>query len=119
MAAQVALTNLGYGEGLQAALNPADWASVALMKASGSGQYQYPQIPAAAAAPSLLGIGIIASPNVPAGTAIVANFRQAVAVYERERPTVDWGTTGDQFEKNLITARCEGRTPSRSPSPRL
>jgi HK97 family phage major capsid protein len=116
MAAQVALSNLGYGDGLQAALNPADWASVALMKSS-TDEYLFPTLPAAAAAPSLLGIGIITSPSVPAGTAIVANFRNAVTLLERESPVVDWGTIADGFAKNLLSARCEGRYAMTVPQP--
>ncbi len=109
MAASVALSNLGYGTGLQAALNPADWAAVALMKAAGTGAYLYPSLPAAGATPSLLGMGMITSPSVPTGTAIVANFRAACQLFEREAPIVEWGTINDQFSKNLLTARCEGR----------
>jgi hypothetical protein len=37
MAASVALANLGYGTGLQAAMNPTGWSAVALSKATGAG----------------------------------------------------------------------------------
>ena len=115
-AAAVALQLLGYGDGLQAALNPADWSGVATAKGT-DGHYLYPTLPTQAAAPSIFGVGIIASPNVPAGTAVVANFRQAVQVYERENAVVEWGTINDQFSKNLISARCEGRYALTVPQP--
>ncbi len=103
-------------DGLQAALNPADWSAVATAKGT-DGHYVYPMLPTSAATPSLFGVGIIASPNVPAGTAVVANFRQAVQVYERETPVVEWGTINDEFAKNLVSARCEGRFAMAVPQP--
>jgi hypothetical protein len=116
MAAQVALSNLGYGQGLQAALNPADWAATALMKST-TEEFLFPTLPAGGAAPSLLGISIITSPSVPAGTAIVGNFRAAVRLFERSAPVIEWGTINDQFSKNLLTARCEGRYAMTVPQP--
>jgi hypothetical protein len=109
MAASVALSNLGYGTGLSAAMNPADWSALALSKASTAGTYLFPGLPAAAASPSVLGMGVIVSPNVSAGTAVVSNFRSSCRLFEREAPVVEWGTVNDQFTKNLLTARCEGR----------
>ena len=53
-------------DGLQAALNPADWSAVATAKGT-DGHYVYPMLPTSAATPSLFGVGIIASPNVPCG----------------------------------------------------
>jgi Phage capsid family len=108
MAAQVALADLGYGEGLTAVFNPSDWAAVALMKST-TGEYLFPTLPAAAAAPSLLGIRAITTPRMPVGECIVAKLRAAVQLFEREAPVVEWGIVNDQFERNLLTARCEGR----------
>ena len=62
-------------------------------------------------------MGIITTPNIAAGTALVANFRQAVQLYEREAVTVTWGTTGTQFEKNQITALAEARVALTVPQP--
>lgn len=116
MAATVALENAGYPGPYTAVMNPGDWAGIALMKASGSGEYQYPTLPAAGAAPSLLGVSIVTTPAIVAKTAIVANLRSQVELYEREVPTVVWGTTSTtsgaaqaSFEKNQIAARGEGR----------
>ena len=109
MAASVALGNLGYGDQLQAVMNPSDWAGVAMMKTT-QGEYLFPTLPAAAATPSLFGIQIITTPNMPAGQALVANFRAAMRLYERESALVEWGTTvAAPFEKNMIAARCEAR----------
>ena len=47
----------------------------------------------------MFGGGIIASPNVPAGTAVVANLRAAVQLYEREVPLIEWGTINDQCRR--------------------
>jgi HK97 family phage major capsid protein len=115
-AAAVALQLLGYGDGLQAAINPADWSGVATAKGT-DGHYLYPTLPTGPAAPSLFGVGIIPSPNVPAGTAVVSNFRQSTAIYEREVPLVTWGTINDEFSKNLLSALCEGRYALTVPQP--
>jgi hypothetical protein len=115
-AAAVALQLLGYGDGLQAAMNPTDWSAVATAKGA-DGHPVYPTLPTGPATPSIYGVGIVPSPNVPAGTAVVANFRSAVAVYERETPIVEWGTLNDQFAKNLLSARCEGRFALTVPQP--
>jgi hypothetical protein len=109
MAAQVALGNLGYSDGLQAVMNPGDWAAVSMMKTT-QGAYLFPTLPAAAATPSLFGIQVLTTPNIAPGLALVANFRQAVRIYEREQVTVSWGTTvAAPFEKNMIAALAEGR----------
>jgi hypothetical protein len=76
---------------------------------SAAATYRFPGLPAAAATPSLLGMGMIVSLNVPAGTAVVSNFRASRRLFEREAPVVKWGTINDEFAKNLLTARCEGR----------
>ena len=97
-------------------MNPGDWAGIALMKASGRGEYQYPTLPAAGAAPSLLGVSVVTTPAIAAKTCIVANLQAQVELYEREVPTCVWGTTSTtsgaaqaSFEKNQIAARGEGR----------
>jgi hypothetical protein len=115
-AASVALQLLGYGDGLQAAMNPVDWSAVATAKGT-DGHPLYPTLPTGPAAPSIYGVGILPSPNVPAGTAVVSNFRQAVAIYERELPIVQWGTINDEFSKNLLSALCEGRYALTVPQP--
>ena len=116
VAAKTALANLGYGEGISAAMNPADWQAVVLTKTT-QGAYVYAGPPGSNAPPSIFGIPIIPSPNVPAGTAVVSNFRQAVALYERENVTVMWGTTGTEFSQNLVSAVCEMRAALTVPQP--
>ena len=117
VAAKTALANLGYGDGLQAAVNPADWEGIALTKAT-TGEYIFAgPSTGGATTPSVFGVGIIVSPNVPAKTAVVANFRNAVQVYEREQVTVTWGTTGTEFAQNLLSAVCEGRYAQAVPQP--
>jgi hypothetical protein len=116
VAAKTALANLGYGEGISAAMNPADWEAVVLTKTT-QGAYVYAGPPGSNAPPSIFGIPIIASPNLPAKKAVVSNFRQAVAVYERENVTVTWGTTGTEFAQNLLSAVCEGRYALTVPQP--
>jgi len=116
-AAAVALQLLGYGDGLQAALNPADWSAVATAKGS-DGHFIYPTLPTQAATPSIFGVDILASPNVPVGQALVSNFRASCALYEREHVTVSWGTTvAAPFDKNLIAALAEGRYAFTVPQP--
>jgi HK97 family phage major capsid protein len=97
-------------------MNPADWQAVVLTKTT-QGAYVYAGPPGSNAPPSIFGIPIIPSPNVPAGTAVVSNFRQAVSLYERENVTVMWGTTGTEFSQNLVSAVCEMRAALTVPQP--
>jgi Phage capsid family len=116
VAAKTALAGLGYGDGISAAMNPADWEAVVLTKTT-QGAYVYAGPPGSNAPPAIFGIPIVPSPNVPAKTAVVSNFRMAVQLYEREGVTVTWGTSQDQIEKNLLTAVCEGRFALTVPQP--
>jgi hypothetical protein len=58
-------SGLGY-PATEAVFNPSDWSKVALSKASGTGEYLFPGLPAAGPSASLLGLRAVVSPNLAA-----------------------------------------------------
>jgi Phage capsid family len=107
MDAVTALTSLGY-PATDVVLAPADWSKLALSKST-TGEFLFAGLPAASAAPRVLGLTAVVSPNLAAGEAIVTSLRQSVSIYEREHPVAEWGTQNTEFAQNQMTARVEGR----------
>jgi hypothetical protein len=46
---------------------------------------------------------------VPAGTGVLLNANEAAPVYLREDVRVDFGTTGDLFQRNITAIVAEAR----------
>ena len=56
-----------------------------------------------------MGAPIHLSTDVPAGTGLILNARELATVYNRTPITVEYGTVGDQFQRNVVSIRAEER----------
>lgn len=83
-------------------LNPADDEAFDLLKATGTGNYMLNQ------SDPLWRLPRVVSAQVPAGTAILADWRQARLVI-RQNATLAAGQPGDLFTRNQVQLRLEGR----------
>jgi HK97 family phage major capsid protein len=81
--------------------------AIRLAKASG-GEYLLGD-PLAAGQPTLMGAPIHLSTDVPLGTGLVMDSRQLATVYNRTPITVEYGTIGDQCQRNIGSIRAEER----------
>lgn len=86
-----------------------DWARVELTKDS-TGQYLWAN-PMRLAGPSLWGLPVVPTEiTAMLGKALVGAFRDGAQIYDREEINVEVATeNNDDFEKNMITIRCEER----------
>jgi len=107
--ALTALQKLGYADNLVVVLSPDDGEALALLKSSQTGEFLFPSAPAGGAAPTVFGARKVIAPALDAGIAIVGQLAGNLRIYERETPTLFWGTTSGQFERNNVTALAEGR----------
>lgn len=90
-------------------LHYTDWARVELTKDT-TGQYLWAN-PLRLGSPTLWGLPIV-STEVPEllGKLLVGSFSEAAQIYDREEMNVEIATeNNDDFEKNMITIRCEER----------
>lgn len=101
--------------------NPEDWETVELATASGSGEFLVESSPVDRGRRRLWGLPVALTLGVPAGTGILADWRTAVTLHEREAVRVDWSeaftvdaagydednATG--FQTNEVQFRGEGR----------
>lgn len=86
-----------------------DWARVELTKDT-TGQYLWAN-PMRIGSPSLWGLPVVPTEiNAILGKALVGAFRDGAQIYDREEINVEVATeNNDDFEKNMITIRCEER----------
>lgn len=107
------------------AINPTDWEDFDLLQDNVSGLYVMGApgtVPVDRAKRQLWGLPVALSLAVPAGTAILADWKTAVELYEREQVRIDWSETFTApvtveyaevqktgFETNQVKFRCEGR----------
>lgn len=86
-----------------------DWARVELTKDS-TGQYLWAN-PMRLGSPTLWGLPIVPTEiSAMLGKALVGAFRDGAQIYDREEINVEVATeNNDDFEKNMITIRCEER----------
>lgn len=90
-------------------VNPADWASVVLMReGNGTGQYLF-GAPGTNAGTNPFGLNLVLSPHVPVGNFIVADLRGSTTIYQNEGAVVEMGFVNDDFTRNLVTIRAEER----------
>lgn len=88
-------------------INPADRAKIALAK-DANGNYLFPQEGNC----NVTGVGCLTirtSPDVPAGTAIIGEFKNNWIWYARQNLVIKVGLTGDQFIENTRTFLAELR----------
>lgn len=86
-----------------------DWARVELTKDT-TGQYLWAN-PMRIGSPTLWGLPVVPTEiNAILGNALVGAFRDGAQIYDREEINVEIATeNNDDFEKNMITIRCEER----------
>lgn len=91
------------------ALRPDDWEQIELLTASGSGEFVV-NSPVDRAARRLFGIQVVVSNALEAGTAMVADLREASVFADRRGVQAEWTqTSGEDFERNLLRVRVETR----------
>jgi HK97 family phage major capsid protein len=93
-------------------VNPVDSESIDLLKFGGATPTAYvgggPYNQGANFNPTIWGMNIVESEAVPAGTALVGDFRRAV-LFDRENTTITVGTAGDDFIRNIVRILAEMR----------
>lgn len=103
------LESVGHMPGVWA-LNPSDWERIELSKASGSGQYLFEAGPIDRAARKLWGVPVAISSAVPLGTAGLIDLASVAIDTDTAGVRIQWSeSVGDDFSRNQIRARCEGR----------
>lgn len=89
------------------ALNPVDWMTMRMLK-DANGNYLFGK-PGADVPPVLFGLPIAATQAMPVGSYLLGAFK-AQKLYDRMEPEVLISSeNADDFEKNLLTMRCEER----------
>lgn len=89
-------------------LNPTDWTKIETLKDS-MGRYIIGD-PQGTVAPRLWGLPVAASIALTAGTFVTGSFKQAAQIFDRLAIEILISTeNNDDFEKNMLTIRCEER----------
>lgn len=89
-------------------LHETDWTDIELTKDS-NGRYIFAN-PTGVAGPVLWGKRVLSTVSMAQGTFLVGAFRVAATLYDRLAPEVLISSeNADDFEKNLLTMRCEER----------
>jgi HK97 family phage major capsid protein len=89
-------------------LNPIDWANIEVLK-DAAGGYIFAN-PLQMAGPTLWGKPVAQTQSMSVGNFLVGAFKQAATLYDRLQPEVLISSeNADDFEKNLLTMRCEER----------
>lgn len=114
------LLQLNGAESPTAVLHPSDWETIALLRTttnafiasdaqaqSVNGGNVAP--PTGAQALISWGVPVVLSVAVPVGTGVMFDPSTAVTLYTDGTTRVEWDTQSDDFVRNKITARCEGR----------
>lgn len=92
------------------ALTPADWEAVELARTSGSGEFVLDASPVDRAARRLYGIQVVVTTALEPGTAVVGDFSEVTLFTDRRGVMAEWnGQAQDDFAKNLVRLRTEGR----------
>lgn len=89
-------------------LNPTDWTKIEMTK-DGMGRYIIGD-PQGTVTPRLWGLPVVASIAMTAGTFLSGAFKYGAQIFDRMAIELLISTeNNDDFEKNMITARCEER----------
>lgn len=106
------IRNTGHGRPSAYLINPTDWQSIRLSRESAAtatlGGYLFGP-PSLSGATTLWGLPVVESEAVPAGKAILADWSQAMTLFDREQGSVRVGTINDQFIRNIQTILAELR----------
>lgn len=109
------LETLGYAP-TAIVLSPADWETVETMTTSGSGEFVFASSPVDRAARKLWGVPLVTSSSLPANKALVLS-QGSVTLYTDGNLAMEWDTVGDDFQRNQVRARFEGRFQTAVPRP--
>ena len=91
-------------------MNPADWYSLRIAKASGTGEYFGGGFFGAQNVPNLWGIPVCVTTSIAAGKIMVGAFKTCGSVVQNGGVSVEAvNTNEDDFVKNLMTIRAEER----------
>lgn len=101
------LRTVAFLEPTHVVMHPTNFEAVRLSKATG-GEYLLGD-PLAAGQPTLMGARVMLTTDAPLGTALVLNAPETARVYLRSDIRVDFGTTGDFFQRNIQAIRAETR----------
>jgi HK97 family phage major capsid protein len=89
-------------------LNPTDWTKIEMLKDS-LGRYIIGD-PQGTVAPRLWGLPVVSSLALTANSFLTGAFKQAAQVFDRMAVEILISTeNNDDFEKNMVTIRCEER----------
>ncbi len=90
-------------------MSPATWATV-FTQTAGAGGYLAGSIQSTGPAPTLWGMKVVASPSIPAETAVVGAFKQGAQLYRKGGVMVQaTNSHADLFIKNTTAIRAEVR----------
>ncbi|WP_353109435.1 phage major capsid protein [Gordonia sp. (in: high G+C Gram-positive bacteria)] len=89
-------------------LSPADWEKVETMTTTGSGEYVFASSPVDRAERKLWGVPVVTSVVIPANKALVIS-NESIAVYTDGSLDLEWSAVGEDFQRNQVRARFEGR----------
>ncbi|CAN5120541.1 phage major capsid protein [soil metagenome] len=88
-------------------IHPSNFESIRLAKST-SGEYLLGS-PLTPGQPTLMGAALHVTTDVPLGTGLVMNAPELATVYGRSPVEVEYGTVGDQFQRNIKSMRVEER----------
>ena len=92
-----------------AIVNPADWGELERTReGTGTGAYLYGP-PGSMASMNPFGVRIVLSNNMTQGSFLIAALGESATLFNRTSAVIELGYVNDDFQKNLITARCEER----------
>jgi hypothetical protein len=91
---------------------PSDVEGLDLSTYTGSGEFIFGGPAASSGIPTIWRTRLVVSDSVPAGTAIVRDFRTAL-LFDREQVGISVGTTNDDFIRNIVRVLAEHRPSAR------
>jgi HK97 family phage major capsid protein len=89
-------------------LNPTDAQNIDLLKQNNEANNFVGPRPYGVGAPRLLGVPVVETDALTAGTALVGDFSKAV-LFDRQSLAITLGTINDQFIRNMVTVLGEIR----------
>ncbi|WP_096906139.1 phage major capsid protein [Dietzia sp. WMMA184] len=104
------LENVGH-QPTAVVIRPEDWEAVELSTSSGSGEFTFASSPIDRAARRVWGVQVAVSNALPVGSAVMLDTSTLALYSDRQGVAVEWSTSGDDFDRNQVRARCEGRFP--------
>lgn len=102
------LENVGH-QPTAVVIRPEDWEKVELSTSSGSGEFTFASSPIDRAARRVWGVQVAVSNALPVGSAVMVDTSSLALYTDRSGVAVEWSTSGDDFDRNQVRARCEGR----------